>query len=151
MSNKRISGRYEYPATPGIDFDPNDPNSKSVTQQHFADEVDVNNIVARFVKTGVLGDPNAIAARAATFGDFSNVGDFQLAMNKVLAATKAFEALPLDIKNKFNNDPGLLIDFLADPKNNKEAQDLGLLPKVKTVEVTTAPEVTVPAAKPAAL
>lgn len=110
-------------------FDPAKPESRSMTQQHFAQEVDVNNIVARALKTGILGDPVAIAARAAKFGDFSDIGDYQSACNRVIAAQNSFMELPADVRAKFGGDVGALIEFLKDENNLKEAVELGLIPQ----------------------
>lgn len=112
-----------------LDFPADDPKSKSMTQQNFAEEVDVNTIVNRAIKSGVLADSASMAGRVAIFGDFSGVGDFKSCLDKVIAAQGAFNDLPLDIKQRFNFDPGAIIDFLADPKNVEEAVKLGLLPK----------------------
>lgn len=102
---------------------------KSMTQQSFAEEVDVNNIVARAVKTGMLGDPLAIGRREAVFGDFSDVDSFHTSLNRVIAAQNAFMELPADVRARFNNDPGQLIAFLSDEANRDEAVKLGLVVK----------------------
>ena len=47
---------------------------KSITQQNLKEEVDINNIVARATKTGVLSDPDSINRRQAIFGDFIVTG-----------------------------------------------------------------------------
>ena len=47
-------------------------------------------------------------------------------MDKITQAELAFNDLSSDIRAKFHNDPGKLIDFLSDEKNNKEAIELGL-------------------------
>lgn len=35
--------------------------------------------------------------------------------------------LPPEIRTRFDNDPGKLIDFVADPDNRQEAQELGIV------------------------
>jgi len=118
----------------------------SLTQQQFADEVNINNIIARYQTTGVLpkgGTP--------VFGDFSNIQDFQSAQDAIATAKQAFEALPPYLRRRFNNDPAQLLSFIEDDDNRYEAEKLGLVPKkeVKPTEtpVTKAPEQ--PAEKPA--
>lgn len=123
---KRIQGNsYLYEERLGdiSDFQP------SMTQQHFANEVDVNMIVERATRTGLLGDPLAMAARQASFGDFSDIGDYQSCVNKVTAANNAFNSLPADVRSRFNNNPAELIAFLSDDKNIIEASELGLVDK----------------------
>ena len=48
-----------------VKFDASDPAAKSMTIQSAADECDVNHIVERALKTGVLGDPVAMARRVS--------------------------------------------------------------------------------------
>ena len=96
---------------------------ESMTQQQFKAECDVNNILAKYKKTGQI---NHLAKHNGNFGDFSNIEDYQTALDKIAQAELAFNDLSSDIRSKFHNDPGKLIDFLSDEKNNKEAIELGL-------------------------
>lgn len=94
------------------------------TQQQFRDECDINVIVRRFGVTGALPVPSA---RLPSYGDFSQVTDFQTAMNQVLEARAAFMDLPARTRERFANDPGRLLAFLADESNRDEAVRLGLV------------------------
>lgn len=71
-----------------------------------------------------------IAKTSGLYGDFSGVTDFQGAHNLVLNAQKSFLELPSVIRNRFQNNPGALIQFLNDPKNESEAREMGLLPQI---------------------
>ena len=95
------------------------------TQQQFRDECDINVIVKRFGLTGEL--PSNF--RAPMQGDFSDIGDFQSAMEAVRNAEEAFMQMPAALRARFENDPGRLIDFLSDEKNRDEAVNLGLVNK----------------------
>lgn len=99
---------------------------KTLTQQNFAADVDVNNIVARAIKTGFLADPAMTAVREAIFADVSEVGDYAACLNRISAAQDAFMSLPADLRASFGNDPAQLLAFLADPANNEKAMELGL-------------------------
>ena len=109
-------------------FNPDDPSSRSRTKQGFAKEADINNIMMRASKTGVLVDPSIVSNRRPYFSDFSDVGDFQSIVNRIRSVEGAFMMLSAKIRSKFDNDAGKLLDFVADPVNAKEAQELGLLP-----------------------
>ena len=74
-------------------------------------------------------------------GDFSGIGDYHTALNRVIAAQDEFEALPAQIRARFNNDPAELIEFLEDDKNRPEAETLGLVEK-GAAEVVEAPKTT---------
>jgi len=97
-------------------------------KKSFQSECDINRIVARARKTGYLIDPAIISDRQAVFMDCSKV-DFMDMLNRVNVAQRAFDALPSDVRSKFDNDVAKLLDFVADPANEAVAIDLGLLPK----------------------
>lgn len=95
----------------------------SLTQQHQKEDADINHIVARFGLTGEL----PFADRQPRYGDFSAVTDYHSAMNAVRSASEDFMSLPAELRARFNNDPALLIDFLAVDANRDEAIKLGLV------------------------
>lgn len=117
----------------------------SLAQQHMRDETDINNIVAQYGVTGQL--PEA-PVRVPTYGDFTGTNDYRQALDMVMAADDAFMALPAAVRERFNNDPAELVDFVSDINNRSEAIDLGLIPPpVKTDGVISSPEVAQPAAE----
>lgn len=101
----------------------------SVTQQSFEEECNINTIVSRFGLTGELPEP-----LSPQYGDFSNVSDFQSAMNAISDAKSGFMSLPGDLRARFRNDPGELISFLENPANRDEAVSLGLVDKPGVVD-----------------
>ena len=97
----------------------------SMTQQHFAEECDVNSIMARYQKTGILVEnPGTLRP---FFDDFTNVSDFQTAQNAVIDVHESFMQLPSRIRARFDNDPGALLEFLGNEVNRNEAVSLGLV------------------------
>ena len=96
---------------------------ESMTQQQFKEECDVNNILAKYRKTGLV---THLAKHSGQFGDFSSIEDYRTSLDKLTTAQKSFEMLPSELRNKFNNDPGQLIEYLADEKNDEEAIKFGL-------------------------
>ena len=87
-----------------------DCQDPTLAQQNFRDECDINTIVKRFGITGQLPEN----VRMPTYGDFLQVNDFHSAMNAVAAAGEAFDAMPADVRARFNNDPGAFVDFCSD-------------------------------------
>lgn len=144
MVHERNSNRYRYKKVKGIDF----KKSKSLTQQSFKDAADVNNIVDKFVRTGVLVDPMTVGNRQPMFEDFSNV-DFQTSMEMVAMAKSQFMMLPSDIRSKFDNNVAVMMDYIQKPENKAEAIKLGLIPddSEPPVENNSEPPVE-PVAKP---
>jgi len=99
-------------------------NEPSLAQQHNKDETDINNIVSRYKKTGILGDPRD--TRRPVFGDFTAV-DFQDMQQAIISVDAHFASLPAKIRSMFRNDPVEVIRFVENPANHEAAIKLGLL------------------------
>lgn len=124
----KIRTRYDYamrPKTP-LMFNPDDPKSRSLTNQSDKDSADINLIMKRYEKTGLITDLISGNPRQPHYGDFTDVGDFFEIQNRIAYVKNAFDALPAELRSKFGNDPSALVDFLADPKNDADAITLGL-------------------------
>ena len=126
MASVKISSRYNHSAPRKYAFT---PVGESMTQQQFKAECDVNNILAKYKKTGLV---THLAKHQGNFGDFSNVEDYQTSLGKLMQAQAAFGTLPSELRAKFENDPAKLIEFLSDKKNDEEAIKFGL--KVRPVQ-----------------
>lgn len=97
--------------------------SVSRTKQCFKDEVNINNIVNKYIKYGKLPD---MIQRDPQFGDFSDVPSYQESLNILQKANDQFMELPAIVRKKFGNDPLQMLDFVSDPANKEEMYDLGL-------------------------
>lgn len=119
---------------------------ESFTQQQFAEECDINTIVRRFGLTGQL--PQNL--RMPVSGDFTEVPDYQSALNLVLQAQEEFLKVPAETRARFQNDPQQLMNFLSVEKNRDEAIRLGLIekPAEKTRDVVQAVDELAAALKP---
>lgn len=114
-----------------IYFDPvTDPKAVSMTKQSFREEADINVIMKRAERTGVIGDPLAVYDKGV-YGDFSDGADFLTIQNRVLAMNEYFMTLPGEVRAKFNHDPAVMIDFVSNPANLAESVKLGLVSKDK--------------------
>jgi phage internal scaffolding protein len=107
----------------------------SLAQQHYKEECDINTILEKFNISGMLPE-NPLSPR---YGDFTGIGDYHTALNRVIAAQDEFEALPAQIRARFDNDPAQLIEFLENSDNRPEAESLGLVEK-GAAEVVEAPK-----------
>lgn len=108
----------------------------SMAKQAFADECDINLIMARYEKTGVIDHVNR---RAPVFDDFTDVVDYQTALNVVSEAEGMFADLSARVRARFDNDPAKLLEFVQDPANVEEARSLGLLKPVEELPVAPPP------------
>lgn len=104
---------------------------ESLTKQSFANECDINVILARFAKGGALTHLNK---RSGVFADVSGVGGFQDAMATVKRGQELFAALPAKVRAKFKGDVAAFIDFCLKPENQAEGAALGLWPARKEPE-----------------
>jgi len=95
----------------------------SVTQQHFKEVCDINNVVARYLKQGGIPIPSA----EPRYLDLSTAPqDYQSALNTVVAVRGHFDALPAKVRERFNGNPEDFLKFVADPKNRPELVNMGL-------------------------
>lgn len=102
---------------------------ESRTKQSFRDECDINRIMARYQKTGVL---EFLEKREARYADVSSL-DYQEACNLVAGAQSMFHELPSALRSRFDNDPAQLLAFLDNAANLQEAIDLGLVERPASV------------------
>lgn len=76
----------------------------SLCKSQFADECDLGGIVKRFIRTGELPQ----FKQRPTIEDATNLpDDFFEAMQPATEVRQMFDQLPLEVRNKFNNDPEL--------------------------------------------
>jgi len=107
----------------------------SRTKQSFADETDINKIIARYDKTGMIEHLNE---RTPFYGDVSELVGYQDALNIVNQAESLFASMSANIRERFSNDPTKMIAFLDDVRNRDEAIKLGMiLPVPETVNTST--------------
>ncbi len=95
----------------------------TMAQQQFREECDINTIMERFGRTGELIAP----VRMPQYGDFDGVNDYHSAMNAIVEAQTAFEALPAKVRARFSNDPAEFLEFVYNEENREEAIRLGLV------------------------
>lgn len=115
---------------PGVFFDAK--KDKSLTNQSDLESTDINKIMSRFEKTGFMPGTE----RQPMYGDFSEVPDYHSQLSAIRRVETAFSVLPAKLRNRFENDPQKLIQFLDDPKNKAEAIELGLIERPKEPDNT---------------
>lgn len=125
-----IKKRYDDQIKSSLTFNKNNPKSVSKTKQSFSKEANINNIMARYAKTGVLVDPATInAGRIPQYGDFTDGAEFLDMQNRIATAHQNFELLPSNIRSMFDNSPEKLLDFVSNEENLEACQELGLVDK----------------------
>lgn len=96
------------------------------TKQAHKKECDINVIMAKYQKSGLL---THVAQHEGRYEDVTGSLSYHEAMNVVVRAQRTFDSLPASIRNKFGNDPGKFLEFATDPKNADGMVELGLMPK----------------------
>lgn len=93
------------------------------TKQSHKDETDINAIMKRFEKTGMV---DFITTHEPKYGEITAL-DFRESMQNVAQANEMFADLPAKVRDRFENDPAELLEFLDNPANREEAVLLGLV------------------------
>ncbi len=96
---------------------------KGRTKQSHKDECNINNIMAKFQKTGMIDFVNN---HQPQYGDVSDI-NYQSALDDVRHAQSLFDGLPSSVRKRFDNDPGQFLEFCNDPNSREEAVKLGLI------------------------
>ena len=119
MSEIVVRGPYDPVIHPGVSFQ----DEVSMTEQSHLKACDINNIMKRYEKTGLLDHVNTYGGN---YGDFTFAEDYHTSLNKILAADEMFMSIPAEIRAKFANDPAEFLNFVHDPSNAEELVKLGL-------------------------
>lgn len=104
-----------------------------LTQQHFKEEVDVNNILKKYLQTGQL----PIGKKQAEFG-YATSQSFTESMFIVASAKEEFAKLPSEVRTHFNNDPAQYLDAALDPSKRSLFEKFGIVDPLPS-ETTEAP------------
>jgi len=110
---------------------------KGRTKQWHKKECDINQIMLKYQKHGVIDHVNK---HEANYG-FATSDDLHESLNMIKTANEMFADLPSKARTKFENDPAQFLDFVQDPKNKEEIYNLGLSDypppdETETVEIT---------------
>lgn len=121
MFQPKILNRYsEREPQKGLSF----AGTQSRAKQEFAADCDINTIVSRFLRAGVVPMPTS----QPVFADVSDGRTYHALQNQIAYVKQVFADLPADVRADFHNDPAEMLDWVSDPKNADEARKLGLLP-----------------------
>lgn len=117
----------------GLTFD-----QPSLVKPQFADECSISNIIDKFMRTGQLPDSPSRPTIDSIEGLPQDFGELQ---DRIAAAKQAFETLPLEERNKYNNNPEAWLESQAQaqvkPKEEKSDEPKSAEPE-KSVEEPSA-------------
>lgn len=105
---------------PGHDF-----SKDGRTRQEFADECDINILLARYEKSGVLTHYSQVEP---VYMDLSEVPDLQASLAAMREAERAFMTLPATVRREFDNDAVKFVEFAQNPENIDQMREWKLAP-----------------------
>lgn len=100
----------------------------SLTKQSFADECNINSICKKF---GLTGHERAVPLNGRPFfyGDVASAPSYREAVSVVATVRNRFSFLPAELRDRFKNNPEVLLEWMSKEENRAEAIKLGLISK----------------------
>ncbi len=92
---------------------PHDDWGASLTRQSEMKNCDINVIMSKYEKTGVLPQVGV----EGFYADLSAVGDFREAVERVQRGDEVFMSLPAAVRKEFDNDAVAFVDTCSDSEN----------------------------------
>ena len=83
--------------------------SDKAAKQSFKTQCDINSIIDKAMRTGVLSHVNKHAEFYADMTDF----DYEEAQNEIARTNSAFYELPAELRSEFNNNPGAFRTYVS--------------------------------------
>ena len=94
-----------------------------MTEQNHLEEVEIHRVFRKYKAQGVnLFNTHVIHQGGIDFTDYP---DFQEAQNMITRASEIFGAVPAEIRDDFQNDPGRFIAFMSNPENIEAIAEYG--------------------------
>ena len=92
------------------------------TKQSMQKDTDINLIVAKYQKTGILSFVSKVQPE---FMEVDNI-DFHTAMDVIVKSNELFAQMPSSMRKRFDNNPEKYLEFVHNPDNLEEMYELGL-------------------------
>ncbi len=105
------------------DRTPTDVGELSRTKQSFKDECDINNILDRYTRTGILEVKNL---QTPLHQDNTIVDDLKTSLDLVNSARAAFDGIDAHIRAAASNDPVTFLKMLEDRNGRELLEAAGL-------------------------
>lgn len=100
-----------------IQIDFSKDKGKTIQEQSAA--TDINNILARFNRTGIIDHVQKNEPYYGEFGEF----DFHHNQNMITKITESFMELPAKTRREFDDDPANFAEFISQQKNVDDMKD----------------------------
>jgi len=121
--------------------DPVEYSTVGRTKQSMREECDINKIVAKARQGGAV---THLARGVPSYADFSDVGDYKTAVDRLRAADEFFAELPSKVREAFRNDAGEFLEGMDTPEGRAVLEAAGLIPPIPVAVPVPAPVVAPP-------
>lgn len=125
---------------------------ETMTRQEFADECDINQIMARYEKAGGTF-PLPPNGSEPVYYDFVGMPDLRQSIDAMIEADEAFMRLPAQVRKEFDNDAVRFVEFAQNRDNLDKLREWGLAEPVPVasapIQVRVVPEPGAPPIAPA--
>lgn len=120
-----------------VEHDPVDQEhvDDGMTRQEFAAECDINTLMSRYERTGIL----PLQSGEGEYLDLTEMpSDLQGILGMMSAAQASFMQLPAIVRKEFDNDPVRFVEYCADKSNLPRLAEWGLAKPVEPADAITA-------------
>jgi hypothetical protein len=121
-----------------------DASSPVLTDQSMVKNQDINNIMKKYQKTGVLPQTRQALAQ---YLDVSEVPSLEEAHEAIIEARNMFNELPSDVRKLMDNDPTKLHEYCSNPENADFLVKRGVLDKIELPAQEVAGDASIPKPK----
>ncbi|UDN67665.1 internal scaffolding protein [robinz microvirus RP_87] len=121
--------------------------SISMTKQSHKDECDINLIIKKYQKTGII---QHISQQTPSYTDLPDTLDYQQSLAILEEADYAFSTLPSVVREYFHNSPAEFLAAFTDPSQAAKLEEWGLAKKREEQAPTTPVEAPPPPTTPKA-
>lgn len=120
---KNVRGRFDVIESKGLDT-----GTESKVQQNLQSQTDINQVVGRYKKTGLLQSTinRSLQPQSGPVFGVYPFEDFQDAYNHIQQVKQDFMKLPGRVRARFDNNPANVVRFVDNPANAVEAIKMGL-------------------------
>jgi hypothetical protein len=101
-----------------VEFKKTDKKSISKTRQEFKDSANINKIINRFNRTGVLSSGDITNTRKPMYGDYEGI-DYTETCRQIAKVEQDFMKQPPEIRAKYENDPQIWLKELEQEELTK--------------------------------
>lgn len=110
---------------------------ESLCEQHHAIDCDIANIMRKHSAGDMLAHVKNVKLQ---FGDFTEINEYDDALNTIAKSREAFEALPSKVREAFGNNPGLFVEAVTDPSRRDDLVRLGLATVAEEKQLSNNPK-----------